>query len=121
MRNAVVDEVVTVADEAVLGVHVRQIYLSVDPARVVADFGQRGAKQPGGVALAAGAAFGAQPSESERLPAAGMLLHQPQRADHLAVRGLQPEVPGLGEQVAAVQLGVRAGLFDHEHLDPQLE
>jgi len=41
VRNAVVEEVVTVSDESVLRVHVRQIYLSVDPARVVADFGQR--------------------------------------------------------------------------------
>src|SRR3984885_8339363 len=41
VRNAVVEEVVTVSDESVLRVHVRQVYLSVDPARVVADFGQR--------------------------------------------------------------------------------
>src|SRR3984957_4590561 len=41
VRNAVVEEVVTVSDESVLRVHVRQIYLSVDPARVVTDFGQR--------------------------------------------------------------------------------
>jgi hypothetical protein len=30
-------------------------------------------------------------------------------------------VPGLGEQVAPVELGIRAGLFDHEDFDPQLE
>jgi hypothetical protein len=41
VRNAVVEEVVTVSDESVLRVHVGQIYLSVDSARVVADFGQR--------------------------------------------------------------------------------
>src|ERR1700722_17923377 len=41
VRHAVVEEVVTVSDESVLRVHVRQVYLSVDPAWVVADFGQR--------------------------------------------------------------------------------
>jgi hypothetical protein len=48
-------------------------------------------------------------------------LHQAQRADHLAVMRFQPEVPRLGEQVPPVQLRIRDGLFDDEHLHPQLE
>jgi hypothetical protein len=50
-----------------------------------------------------------------------MFLHQPQRGDDFPVGSLQPEVPGFGQQVTAVQLGIRGGLFDDEHLDPQLE
>ena len=121
MRNAVVEEIFAIADKPVLGIHVRQIGLRVDPARVAAHLGQRRTQQPGGVALAARAAFGAQPPDPERLLAPGVLLHQPQRADHLAVMPFQPEVPGFGEQVAPVQLGIRDRLFDDEHLDPQLE
>ena len=121
MRHTVVDEIVAVTDEPVLGVHVGQIGLRIDPARVVADLGQRGAQQPSGVALAARAAFGAQPADPKGLLAAGVLLHQPQCADHLAVRRFQPEMPGFGEQVAPVQLRVRASLFDDENLHPQFE
>src|SRR4029453_11491368 len=40
---------------------------------------------------------------------------------YLPVGAFQPEVPRIRGQVAAVQLGICAGLFDHEHLDPQLE
>ena len=121
VRNAVVDELLAVADEAVLGVHLVQVGLGVDAARVVAHLGQRGLQQPGGVTVAAGGALGAHPADPERLLAAGVLLHQPQGADDLAVLPFQPEVPGLGEQVAAVEFRVRAGLLDDEHLDAQLQ
>ena len=57
MRNPVVNEVVSVTHESVLGIHVRQIDLGVDPARVVAHLGQSRVQQPGGVALAAHAAL----------------------------------------------------------------
>src|ERR1700678_854748 len=97
MRNAVVEEIVTVADKPVLGIHVRQIGLRVDPAWVVAYLGQRGTQQPGGVALSARTAFGAQPPDPEYLLAAGVLLHQPQRADYPSLRRFQPEMPGFGK------------------------
>ena len=121
VRNPVVEKLLAVTDKPVMGVHVLQVGLRVDPAWVVADLGQRGLQQPGGMAVAAGAALGADPPDAERLLAARMLLHQPQRGDDLAVEAFQPEVAGLGEQVAPVQLRVRDGLLDDEHLDPQLE
>lgn len=121
MRDAVVEELLAVTHETVLAVHVLQIRLGVDVARVVPDLGQRGLHQPRDVPLAACAAFGAHPADTEHLLAAGMLLHEAQRGDHLAVGPLKPEVPGLGEQVASVQFRVRRGLFDDEHLDAQLE
>src|SRR6201999_2074123 len=40
---------------------------------------------------------------------------------HLALRRFQPEVPCLGEQIATIELWIRNGLFDDEHLDPQLQ
>src|ERR1700757_3539077 len=104
-----------------MGIHLCEIGLCVDPARVVTHLGQRGLQQSGGVALAARAAFRAQPADPERLLASGVLLHQPQRTDHLALRCLQPEVPSLGEQVAPIQLRIRDSLFDDEDLHPQLE
>ncbi len=75
MRNSVVDEVVTVPDESVLGIHVRQVDLRVDPAGIVAHLGQRRTQQPSGVALAARAAFGAQPPEPKCLLPARVFLH----------------------------------------------
>jgi len=95
--------------------------LRVDATRIVADLGQRGLQQAGGVTVAAGAAFGAYPADAEALLPARMLLHQPQCRDDLAVGAFEPEVAGLGQQVSAVQLRIRGGLFDDEHFDAQLE
>ena len=121
MRNAVLQVLVAVADEPVGAVHVLQIGLCVDTARVVAHLGDRGLHQPRGVPVPAVGAFGAHPSDPEDLLSAGVLLHQPQRRDHLPVGTLQPEMARLREQVAAVEFRVGAGLLDDEDLDAQLE
>lgn len=68
MRDAVVQELVTVADEAVLGIHGRQVGLCINPTGVVAHLGQCRAQQPVGVALSAGVAFSAQPADPEDSP-----------------------------------------------------
>ena len=63
-----------------MGVHVLEVGLRVDVARVVTDLGQRRLQKAGGVALTAGLAFGAHPADAEALLAAGVFLHQPQGA-----------------------------------------
>ena len=45
MRDAVVEELVAGAGESVMGVHLLEVGLSIDPARVIPDIGQRGLKQ----------------------------------------------------------------------------
>src|SRR5258705_1476852 len=101
MRDAVVEELVAVADESVLAVHVLQVRLRVDVARIVADLGEGGLQQPGGVAVAAGAAFGADPADAKALLPAGVFLHQPQRRDDFAVGAFEPEVAGVRPPIYA--------------------
>src|ERR1700693_6130188 len=120
MRDAVVEELVSGADEPVPGVHLLEVGLRIDAAGVVPDIGQGGLQQPGGVTVSAGFPPGAQSAEPERLLPAGVFLHQTQGADHLAPRAFEPEVASFRQQVAAVQFRVGPGLFDHEDLDAEL-
>jgi hypothetical protein len=90
-------------------------------ARVVADLGERRLQKPGGVALTPCFTLGADPAEAKSLMTARVLFHQAQGADDFAVGSLEPEVAGLGEQIATVEFRIWGGLLDDEHLDTQLE
>ena len=121
MRDAVVEELVAGPHEPVPRVHLFEIGLRVDAARIVPDIGQRGLQQSRRVTVTAGFPPSAQPAQPERLLPAGVFLHQTQCADHLAPRVLEPEVASLRQQVAAVEFRVGACLLDDEHLDAQLQ
>jgi hypothetical protein len=58
VRDTVLQKFIAVDDKPVPGVHLDQVILSIDLAAVLADVGQRGRHQSGGVALATRGFFG---------------------------------------------------------------
>ena len=66
VRNAVFEHFLTVRLESVLGIHVDEVTLRVDPARCFPDLRQCRAKYPSRVTLTASGTLGAQTPDAER-------------------------------------------------------
>lgn len=120
MWDTVLQILITLGDEAEGTVHPGQMGLRVDPTRMCSHLGEGSVDEPGAQPPTTMGPIGAHPADPVDQRAVGIhrIGEQSQGRVH-TVLVTDPELTCPGFQVTAVEIRVRAGLFDHEHVATQ--